>query len=229
MATAPLSPTNSEISAVPPQTPPLSQGARIVNTFIAPSETFSDLKNGASWWMAYLLVAIVTTIFMWTIDRQVTFEQVSLNEIARSPKQAAQIDNLPPDQKAQRLKYSAVFTRGISYGVAIIIPLFYLIFVGIYMGIFNLAFNAQISFKTYWAIVVYAGLPGIIHAILAIVSLFAGVDPQGFNINNPVGTNPAYYMDPAGNKAFHVLATGLDPFIWWAIILRESGLHATAK
>jgi len=46
MAAAPLPP----VSALAPETVPLSEGARIVNTFIAPSKTFTDLRRNASWW-----------------------------------------------------------------------------------------------------------------------------------------------------------------------------------
>ena len=54
MAVAPLPP----ISPSPSSTavaPPMSEGARIINTFIAPSKTFTDLRRSAAWWAPFLL------------------------------------------------------------------------------------------------------------------------------------------------------------------------------
>ena len=54
MAAAPILPT-----PIPPtpQTVPLSQAARIVDTFIAPSKTLTDLGRNPSWWVPWLLVS----------------------------------------------------------------------------------------------------------------------------------------------------------------------------
>ena len=46
MAAAPLTPVSTPTST--PEAAPLSQGARIINTFIAPSKAFTDLRRSAS-------------------------------------------------------------------------------------------------------------------------------------------------------------------------------------
>jgi hypothetical protein len=229
MATAPLPPSSAEISTGTPQAAPLSEVDRVINTFIAPSKTFTDIRRSASWWLPYLIIVVFSMLFMFAVDHKIGFEQVTKNEIARAPKRAAQLENLPPDQRAQQIRGQIIGTRVVSYCIAVLIIVFQLIFAGIYMGVFNLVFNAGIAFKRYLAIVVYAGLPGIIHLTLAIISLFAGVDPEGFNINNPVGSNPSYFMDPMGNKFLYVLASGVDPFIWWGIILTGVGIACNSK
>src|SRR5262249_33436826 len=148
-------------------------------------------------------------LLIFVVDRQVGFEQVTKNQIAQAPKRAAQLDSMPPDVRAQQIHQQVIGTRVVSYCFPVLIIIFELIFAGIYMGVFNLALNAQIAFKRYFAIVVYAGLPGIIHATLAIISLFSGVNPESFDLNNPVASNPAYFMDPSGNKFLYVLASGV--------------------
>ena len=54
MAAAPLPPMSAPVPA--PEAAPLSQGARIVDTFIAPSKTFTDLRRSAQWWLPFLLM-----------------------------------------------------------------------------------------------------------------------------------------------------------------------------
>jgi hypothetical protein len=76
----------------------------------------------------------------------------------------------------------------------------------------------------------YAGLPGIIGAILGTVALFAGVDPEGFDVSNPVGTNVAYYLDPASTGKFlRGMASALDVITIWTIVLIGIGYASTSK
>jgi hypothetical protein len=76
----------------------------------------------------------------------------------------------------------------------------------------------------------YAGLPGIIGAILGIISLFAGVNPEGFDINNPVGTNLAYYLDPdTTGKFLRGMASSIDLITIWSIVLIGIGFASTSK
>jgi len=226
MAAAPLSTTPNPIT---PETAPLSQAARITNTFIAPSKTFTDLRRSASWWVPWLLISIVSLCFVYAMDRQVGFEQISRNEIARNPKTAEQFEKLSPEQRAKNMQISSTIARYASYGVPVIQLVSFLIIAGVLMGTFNLAAGASVPFKTALAIVIYASLPGIIGAFLGIVSLFAGVDPAGFQARNPVATNPAYFMDPAGNKFLYAMASTLDVFVIWSIILIGIGFACNSK
>jgi len=215
-------------SSATPETAPLSQGARIIDTFIAPSKTFTDLRRSASWWVPWLLMAIVGLFFVYAMDRQVTFEQITRNEIARSPR-AEQFDKLPAEQRAQQLRIATSFTRYISYATPAIQLIAFLVIAGVLMGTFNLAAGASIPFKAMLAIVVYGSLPSIISGLLGIVSLFAGVDPAGFNVRNPVATNPAYFMDPSGNKFLYSMASALDVFVLWSIVLMGIGIACNSK
>lgn len=207
---------------------PLSQGARIVNTFIAPSKTFNDLRRSASWWAPWLLMAIVALIFVYAMDRQVSFEQITKNEIAHSPR-AEQFDKLPADQRAQQIRIATTITKYISYSTPVIQLLVFLIVAGVLMGTFNLAAGASVPFKIALATVIYGSLPSVIGGLLSIVALFAGVDPQGFNVRNPAATNPAYFMDPSGNKFLYSMASALDVFVLWSIILIGIGFAANSK
>jgi Yip1 domain len=226
MAAAPLPPVSAPLPN--PEPPALSQAARIVNTFIAPSKTFTDLRRNASWWGPWLLISIFALIFIYSIDRQVGFDQISRNEIARSP-QADQFDKLPADQQASRLRITSAITRYVSYGIPVMILFFFVVTALVLWATFKVALGADIPFKTAYAIIFYASLPGIIGSILGTISMFAGVNPEGFNINNPVATNPAYFMDPAANKFLYGMASSLDVLVIWSIVLMGIGFSSTSK
>ena len=100
MAAAPVLPTPTPA----PETAPLSEASRIINTFIAPSKTFTDLRRSAAWWAPWILISLFALLFSYAVDRQVTFDQITKNEIARSAKASDQFDKLSADRQAQQLR-----------------------------------------------------------------------------------------------------------------------------
>jgi len=226
MAAAPVPPTSPALTA---ESAPLSEGARIINTFIAPSKTFTDLRRNASWWGPWILISICSVLFIYAIGKQVGFDQVSKNQIAHSSR-ADQFDKLPADQQAKQLQISSKIIAGFAYGTPALILFYVLIETVVLWLTFKLGLGAETSFKTAYAISFYAGLPGIIGAILGTISLFAGVNPEGFDINNPVGTNLAYYLDPETTGKFvRGMSSSLDLISIWSIVLLGIGFACTSK
>ena len=217
------------VATPPPMGPPMSEPARILNTFIAPAKTFTDLQRNASWWGPLVLVVLVSLLYAATMDRKVGFEQIARNEIARSASRSAQMDKMAPDQKAQNVAISAAITKYIAYGSVILAFIFWAIMAGILLAVFRFGADAAVSFKVVWAIVIYGGMPWLIHALLGMLSMTAGVDREAFNINNPVGTNPAYFMDPTGNKFVLGMASAFDIFAFWSIALIGIGFACNSR
>ena len=224
MAAAPVVPASPT-----PAPAPLSQGARIIDTFIAPSKTFSDLRRDASWWFPWILISVVSLIFIYAMGKQVGFDQISKNQIAHSSR-ADQFDRLPADQQAKQLQLSSKIIAIFAYGSPVMILFYLLIETVVLWGTFKVVAGVETAFKTAYAVVVYASLPGVIGGILGTVSLFAGVNPEGFDINNPVGTNLAFYLDPETTGKFvRAMSSSLDVLSIWSIILVGIGFSCTGK
>jgi hypothetical protein len=211
-----------------PEEPSLSEGARIVDTFIAPSKTFADVRRNPNWWAPWLLISAVTLLFVFVMGRQIGFEQITKNAVAQSSR-AEQFEKLPPDQQAKQIQMSTAFARYISYSLPVVNLIVFVVIAAVLMAAFNFGAGASVPYKTSLAIVAYSSLPSIIGAALGIVSMFAGVDPAGFNAQNPVATNPAHFMDPAGNKFLYGMASALDVFIIWSIVLMGIGFASNSK
>jgi len=225
MTAAPVLP----VPASPIDSPPPSEGARIVNTFIAPSKTFTDLRRNASWWGPWLLISIFSMLFIYAMGRQVGFDQISRNQVAHSSR-ADQFEKLPPDQQARQIHLSSNIIRYLAYGSPVLILFYFLVTTVVLWATFKVAAGAETAFGQAYAIVMYASLPGIVGAILGIISLFSGIDPEGFDINNPVGTNLAYYLDAATTGKFlRGMASALDVITIWTIVLMGIGFASTSK
>lgn len=207
----------------------LSEPARIVNTFIAPAKTFEDVRRNSSWWVPWLLISISALLFVYTVQSKVGFDQVVRNEVAKSPRSQSQLERVPEEQRAERLRGITKFTEAVSYASPVTGLIAFAIIAGVLMASFNFGAGANIPFKTSLAVVTYSNLPTIIYSLLGVLSLVAGVSPEGFNIKNPVATNPAYFMDPSGNHFVYGMASTLDLFVLWSIVLMAIGYSAVSK
>lgn len=208
----------------------LSEPARVINTFVAPSKTFEDLRNNASWWLPFILTAIVSCAFFLTIDKKVGFDQVAANQVALSSKAQAQMDKMPPDQRERAMDMRAKGTRFFTIYLGWVFGLIAAVIVAaVLMATFNFGMGAEVKFKTALAIIMFAWLPSIARALLGIITLFAGSNPEAFNLNNPVATNLAYFMTPGQHVFLYGMAQMVDIVSIWIVFLLGLGFAKNSK
>ena len=209
--------------------PGLSQGARILNVFFAPSKTFTDIKRSAAWWAPFLLMAAVSYLFVGVVAKKVGFEQVVQNQMRMNPKAMERIEQLPAEQRAQNMRIQVAVTKGISYGFPVLNLIVLVIIAAVLMATFNFGAGAEIPFKQALAVTIYGNLPGIVKAALAMVSLLAGSDPEGFTFQNPVATNLGYFIDPMKSRGLYALGSAVDIVAIWVLILTGIGFARVSK
>jgi hypothetical protein len=106
------------------------------------------------------------------------------------------------------------------------VPIYYLIVGGMLLGIVRGIMSAPVRFKQVFAIMCYASLPGLIFTVLAITVMLLK-NPDDFNLQNPLVFNPGAFMDPQSTSKFlHSIASSLDLFTVWTILLIAVGLKA---
>jgi hypothetical protein len=224
MAADPLPPLSGPVPT--PEAAPLSQGERLVDTFIAPSETFTDLRRNAQWWLPFLLMTVAGWGLVYVSEQKIGVQKIVENELQARPKAEARYEQATPEQRQQQVKIT-----GIIYYVAI--PVFtlviWLVMAGLQFGTFKFGANADISYSKSLAVVVYAGLPMVLRHLLAMVSVLAGASADGFTLNNPVASNPAYFMDAADSPFWYFLASQMDIFLLWTLALTAIGFATTGK
>ena len=185
-------------AVVPPQEPaPLSEVQRLVDTFIAPSKTFIDLRRSASWWAPFLLLAVVWLAFVYVVDQKIGFRKITENQIEMVPKAAAQFEKMSPAERNQQIEGRTKGSRYFAYGKSVLRLGWFAVIAAVLMATFKFGAGADLSFKTSFAIVVYASLPMVIKLLLGIAALLAGVSPDVYSPDNPIASNPAYFMNPA--------------------------------
>lgn len=213
---APVPPTAPE-----PTGPGLSEPQRLMNVFIAPSKTFTDLQRNPSWWVPWLISAVFTLIFSIIAVQKIDIPRFVQEQIDRSPSAQKRLENLTPEQRAQGMALQATITKVTFYIAPVFALLFGLIVAAIAMFVYNFMLGAEVSFSRALAVVFYAGIPGILGTILLIISFLASSDPNTIDIaRNPMPTNLGFFLDPDGNKVLYGLASAIDVFkVWWVFLV----------
>jgi hypothetical protein len=209
-------------------TPGLSEPERLVDTFLAPSKTFNDIRRNASWWAPFLLLLLFSAGLGYTVQKQVGFERAFTNNLHDSPMREDQINNLPTAQKAASIAGGAKSAAVFTYGFPVALALGFLLYSLLLWAIFKFGLGASTTFGQVYAVSWYAALPYLLTTLLTIVTLWFGGNAESYDYANPVGTNLAYFL-PDASPAVKALLGALDIVKLWSLALQVIGMAIIAK
>jgi hypothetical protein len=214
---------------VEPETPGLTQIQRMLYIFTAPTRTFVDILRDTSWWLPFLLSALISYGFIFAMVSHVGWDRLTENGIKQNPSAAERMNSMPPADRANAMEFSKKITQGITYAIPILSLLFAAIFALVLWGTMNFLFGGHATYGQVFAVWIYGTLPLVLVGIFGAITMFAGMDPDSYNPQNPVGTNIGYYLSQETPKWLSVLASQFDLFWIWAMILVGIGLAIVAK
>lgn len=222
-----MSSAASVSSGAPLEQKPLSEVERVVDTFVAPSKTFSDLRRNANWFVPWLLLAIASVAMVLVVDKKLGMEKVVENQMALQPKAAARLDQLTPEQRASQIQTIVKFNRVIGYAYPVVLVVILAIIAAVLMATFNFGLGAELSFNQSLAVSMYASLPGILKALIAMLAIAVG-GGESFTFQNPVASNLSGLVDPSSHFLYSI-ATSLDIITIWTLVLTGIGFSCLTK
>lgn len=207
----------------------LSQWQRVANTFTAPAKTFEDIKRGnRSWWLPLIITVLSFAVFYGAVTTEVTWKVVAENEQRNMPEFAKRMMDkyMTPEQRAKQEQQAPTSQAVNSALTPLGVVLMDLIAAGVLLATINFGFGGHARFGSLFAVTLYAGLVlWPIRWLLATVTLFAGVEPEVFNIHNPAPTNiGAFFSQHEIPLALYSLLTSLDGAMVWCLILTSIGV-----
>ena len=208
--------------------PGLSQTERVVDTFLAPSKTFTDILRSANCIVPILLLILSSALSAFVIDRQVGFDRVYENQMRLSPKTAERMDQIPPERKAAAVASTIASYKYFTYGASAMILIFLAIYSLVLWASFNFGLGTQTTYPQVFAVSMYAALPYLLQTLLVVITLYAGGNADAFDLKNPVGTNLAYYMPDASPLVRGILMS-FDIVKLWSVVLQVIGMAIVAK
>jgi hypothetical protein len=215
-----------DVMAAPAGNAGLSQVERVVDTFIAPSKTFTDILRSTNWLLPFLLMVIIGMGSAFAVDRTVGFNVVAEQQMTKNSAQADRINSLTPDQRAHAVDMSAKVTRISTYATFVFILIIVAIHALLLWATFNFALGAKTTYGQVFSVIMFAGLPKAFVWLLSIVLLFSGVGLENFDIQNPVGTNLGYYLT---SPVLKMAGSFFDIFGLWSLALLVLGMSIISK
>ncbi|MGA2143621.1 MAG: Yip1 family protein [Bryobacteraceae bacterium] len=203
----------------------LSEFSRLTGVFFEPGKTFADIVARPRWIVPMLLVILIGLAATVQMSQRIGWERI----VSHSFDTSSRAQNMTPQQRQQAIETGVKIASVMAYiGPIVGVPIYFLVVAAVLLGIFAGILSAPVKFKQAFAVVSYANLPGVVSGILLIVVLQLK-NPDEFNVQNPLAFNPGAFMDPlATSKALYSLATSIDLFTLWTIVLMAIGFKAAA-
>ncbi len=207
----------------------LSEPQRVIDTFTAPSKTFTDVLRNSAFWGPLIIMLLVSVGFSFAVQQKIGWDKVYENILHQNPKGEERFAQMQPEQAANAKAIAAKVTGGITYAYTIVVLIFTAINALLVWVTINFGFGGTSKFGQVFAVNMYGSLVMNIKYILAIVAIFAGLAPDSFLLQNPVGTNIGYYLSTDAPKWLSALCIHLDLFEVWALVLNVIGIAIVAK
>jgi hypothetical protein len=211
-----------------PEGKPLSQLERVVDTFVAPSKTFADILRNASWWLPFLITVVLSLLFSYVVLHRVGIPALVDNVIHSSGALEDRIANSSPGDAA-RMRAGIAMQFNFMYVYPVLALIFGLIVSGVLLGTANFVFGGRARYKQMLAVWFYATLPLAFIGLLTVITIYAGMTSDSFNIKNTVGTNVGYYLQGGATPRWLVtLLSSVDVFAIWTALLLTLGISIIA-
>ena len=195
---------------------------RIIGVFFTPESTFQDIARKPSWWLPIVLLTIIGLGMNVFLANKVDWRSFSEEQLMSS----ARGQQVPADQKDLAIERGAKWNQYFCYIRGVIgTSLLGLVLALVYWGAYALFAGARLTFARSFAVIAYSMLPGGIRELLGIPILMLK-DPSTFgNPYNFIGSNPGAYLSISDPKWLTALASSLDIFVLWSLVLTAIGFH----
>ncbi|HTX38330.1 MAG TPA: YIP1 family protein [Bryobacteraceae bacterium] len=221
--------TPESITPTSPEPQGMGEFSRLVGVYLEPTKAFTDIARRPTWLVPLVLVILSGIAFFAIFGQHVGWARYLQHQLETNPKAAERMAQLPPEQRARteemQIKFAPV---GADAVVAIFIPIALVVSAGVVLLVVN-AMGAGLRYKQIFSIMAYGSLPIIVKYALAVVVMFLK-NPDDFNPTNPLAFNAAAFMDPVtASKFLYSIATAVDLFAIWSLLLDATGLKAAAQ
>ena len=225
---APLPPEH--IKTDPQEEPQMSELASLANIFIEPGKTFQDMRRKPRFILAGLIMIVAFSMFNVATIEKLGFENLVKNQIETS----SQTQQLSSEQKEQIIEQqSAPLFKWISYAVAPIGIMIFLLIGGLLYWLGSSAFGGSARFFHGVSVWTYSSLPPTLLYVIANLLVLFLKAAEDIDISKAqrglLQANPAMFIDGKEMPVLAALLSSFDLFAIWGWILAAIGLKFVAK
>lgn len=214
--------TSASVQAPAPEN--IGSVGRIFGVLFSPKETFKSIVQRPTWLLPLVLVVLLSLVVIGIFSHRGGWLPYLQKQLANN----SQFQQLTAQQQQQRLAVALKYTPPFVYGeLLVVVPIVLIVTSAVFLAVFNLVSGTQLKFKTCFAIVSHAWVPGIISGILGIVVMLLK-DPATVDLQNIVVANASAFISSDAARWKIMLLSSIDIFSFWEMFLMAVGFGVAA-
>jgi len=204
---------------------PMNELQRLAGVLVDPKPAFADISARPRWWTPLILLILAATVFTYCYSQRVGWEGFLRQQMESN----SSFQQMPADQRERIIEQQTRFASMFGYVRALVtIPLNALLVAGVMALVFRVMLSANLTFKQLFAATSYSLMPGFIASLLSILVLYLK-NPEDFNLRNPLAFNLGAYLSSDSPKFWMSVASSIDLFAFWSILLLATGISAADR
>ena len=203
----------------------MSEAGRLAGIFWEPRPVFEDLAQRPRFWVPLLILTAFAVVYMVTFSRVVGWETMMRQQFASNPR----MEQMTSEQREQALQMTTRIVGPMTSVMAIVAPAgMALVVSAVLLGCFNLLGGASMKFRQAFSITCYSSLPSVLATIGALTVMLLK-NPEDFSLQSPLPLNLGAFLPSTTAKWILALATSIDAFTIWVILLLALGFSVAAR
>ena len=225
-------PPPEEIEMEEREEPQMSEIGTLANIFIEPGNTFKDLRRKPRFIFAAIIIAILSTGFVFSLQQKVGEESIR-RSITQQAEKNSQFAALSQEQKDSSIDLQMSIQKVLSYIAPLFVFIFFLIG-GLFYWIGVKAMGGEASFLHTLSVWIYASFPPTVIAVIAnfvILFLRSAEDIEYIPASQRglIKANPTMFFDGKEMPVLTTLISTIDLFAIWGLVLAAIGLKIVGK
>ena len=224
MTTEPIVPPPAPPDPPSPADPKPSAFQRIGGVLFSPGETFESIARRPDWVVPFLIIIGLALIGGIALGTRLDFHALARDAMDANPKTA----EMPADAAETATKFMAASMKIGSFLAPVLTAIGIFLTAGVLQLAFRL-FGGEGTFKQALAVTNYAWMPRAIKGILGLIVILSRESVDIFTLQNPVMSNLGFLFAPKDHPLGFALASSLDVFSIWCLILLIIGFSKVSR
>ncbi len=198
---------------------------RLQAVFFEPGKLFEEVNQRSNWLLPLLLVVVLATLSINYMVNSIGLNNLVEQQLRQNPNfQSATTEDKARIIETQGPLMGFFFRFGAVFNI-----IFFLIVAALFWGILLLS-GKEARFKKVFSVVCHAYFAlTVISTVLIVLVVTLAQDPSQIDIQNPIQSNLAMFVDKTSNPALHGVAASLDILYLWAMFLMGLGISKTTR
>lgn len=220
-------PIPEQIQAEEKEEAEMSEVATVANVFFEPGRTFEDLRKKPRFIIAFVILAVLTTAFVFAFQTKIGEDQMR-RFIRTQQEQSAQMQSATEEQKQQAVDIGMTIQKVVTFAFPVFMAIGFLIGGLIYWGGMK-AMGGSARFTHGLSVFVYSSLPpGLVSSVANFIILFMKPAEEidiATSQRGLVSANPTLFFGGKETPVLTTIISSLDVFVIWGMILAAIGLR----